>query len=81
MDIEFEDDELIGALAAIVNRMADEAELSDKDRAMLKRWRASKLKLGTDDFNEFVTKANEDFARTMQRRERSQIRRPDWVGL
>jgi hypothetical protein len=48
---------------------------------MLKRWRASKLKLGTDDFNEFVTKANEDFARTMQRRKRSQIRRPDWVGL
>lgn len=79
MDIKFTDDELIDAVTAIINRAADEAGLSDRDRAMLKRWRSSKLKLGTDDFDDLVRKANEDFARMVQRRERSQIRKPDWV--
>lgn len=79
MEIRFTDDELIEAVATIVNRIADEAGLSDRDRAMLKRWRSSKLKLGTDDFDDLVRKANEDFSRMVQRRERSQIRKPDWA--
>ena len=59
--------------------MADEAGLSDKDRAMLKRWRTSAMKLGSDDMDDLVCKANEDLARGLVRRERSQIRKPDWV--
>lgn len=79
MEIRFTDDELIEAVTTIVNRIADEAGLSDRDRAMLKRWRSTKLKLGTDDFDDLVRKANEDFTRMVQRRERSQIRKPDWA--
>jgi hypothetical protein len=79
MDVRFSDDEIDTALALIVNRVADEAELSDKDRAMLKRWRTSKMKLGSDDMEELVRKANEDLARGMARRQRSQIRKPDWA--
>ena len=59
--------------------MADTAGLGDKDRAMLKRWRTSKMRLGSDDMNDFVNKANEDFAANLARRERSQIRKPDWI--
>jgi hypothetical protein len=59
--------------------MADEAGLPERDRGMLKRWRSSHLKVGTDDFNDIVRKANEDFARMIQRRERSQLRKPDWA--
>ena len=79
MEVKFTDDELVEALTIMVNRMADEAGLSDKDRAMLKRWRSSKMKLGSDDMMDFVRKANEDIALSLQRRERSQIRKPDWV--
>ena len=79
MKVEFTDDELVEALAVIVNRMADSAGLSDRDRAVLKRWRSSKMKLGTDDMNDFVSKANEDFQRAIATRERSPIRKPDWV--
>ncbi|MGK2964875.1 MAG: hypothetical protein ACSLFM_04640 [Tepidiformaceae bacterium] len=78
MDVRFTDDELNEALILLVNHMAEEAGLSDEDRAKLKRWRASSMKLGSDDMSEFVTKANEDFARGIQRRERSQIQKPDW---
>jgi hypothetical protein len=79
MNVEFTDDELVEALTVIINRIADSAELSDKDRAMLKRWRSSKMKLGTDDMQDFVHKANEDLARAMATRQKSQIRRPDWA--
>jgi hypothetical protein len=79
MRVQFTDDELVEALSVIVNRIADSAGLSDRDRAMLKRWRSSKMKLGTDDMIDFVTKANDDFERAATTREKSPIRRPDWV--
>jgi hypothetical protein len=79
MKVQFTDDELVEALTVIVNQMADSAGLSDRDRAMLKRWRSSHMKLGTDDMIDFVNKANDDFQRTAATREKSQIRRPDWV--
>ena len=78
MQVQFADDEINEALTLLVNRMADEAGLSDKDRAMLKRWRTSKMKLGSDDMQELVEKANEDFATMMTRRQRSQIQKHDW---
>jgi hypothetical protein len=78
MEVQFTDDELNEALSLLVNRMADEAGLSDRDRAMLKRWRASQMKLGSDDMDDLVRKANEDLARGIQRRERSQIQKHDW---
>lgn len=78
MRVEFTDDEINEALILLVNKMADEAGLSDKDRAMLKRWRSSEMRLGSDDMEDLVRKANEDLKRDLERRERSQIRKPDW---
>jgi len=78
MEVQFSDDEIAEALTLLVNRMADEAGLTDKDRAMLKRWRTSKMKLGSDDMEELVSKANEDILKGLQRRERSSIQKHDW---
>lgn len=79
MNVQFTDEEIAEVLTVIVNHMADEAGLSDKDRAMLKRWRSSKMKVGGDDMQDLVRKANDDFVKGMARRERSQIRKPDWA--
>ncbi len=79
MNVQFTDDELVEALTVVVNHIADDAGLSDRDRAMVKRWRSSQMKLGSDDLADFVRKANEDFERQVQRRERSQIQKPDWI--
>ena len=78
MEVRFTDDEINEALTVIVNRIADGAGLTDKDRAMLKRWRSSKMKLGSDNMTELVEKANEDFATMLTRRQRSQIQKHDW---
>jgi hypothetical protein len=79
MDVRFTDDEINEAFVVVINAIADNAGLSDKDRAMLKRWRSGKMRLGSDDMNDLANKANEDFAKNLARRERSQIRKPDWI--
>ncbi|GIW14909.1 MAG: hypothetical protein KatS3mg063_0762 [Tepidiforma sp.] len=79
MDIKFNEDEVNELLTVIVNRIADEAGLSDRDRAMLKNWRSKQMRPGRDDMIELVQKVNEDFAQQMARRQRSQIRKPDWL--
>lgn len=79
MDIKFNEDEVNELLTVIINRIADEAGLSDKDRAMLKNWRSKQMRPGRDDMIELVQKVNEDFAQQMARRQRSQIRKPDWL--
>ena len=78
MEVRFTDDEIAEALTVLVNQLADTAGLGDKDRAMVKRWRSSKMKLGSDDMQELVEKANEDIAKGLNRRERSQIQKHDW---
>jgi hypothetical protein len=79
VDIKFNEDEVNELLTVIINRIADEAGLSDKDRAMLKNWRSKQMRPGRDDMIELVQKVNEDFAQQMARRQRSQIRKPDWL--
>ena len=78
VQVTYSDDEINEMLIELVNRMASEAELSAKDRAMLKRWRSSEMKLGSDELDDLVRKANEDFAKNVSMREKSAIRKPDW---
>ncbi len=78
MELRLSEEEINEALITIVTRMTEEAGLSDRDRAMIKRWRSSNMKLGSDDMAEFVRKANEDLARGIARRSRSQIQKHDW---
>lgn len=79
MDVKFSEEEVNELLTVIINRIADEAGLSDRDRAMLKNWRSKQMRPGRDDMIELVQKVNEDFAQQMARRQRSQIRKPDWL--
>ncbi len=79
MDVRFNDEEINETLVVFINALAADAGLSDKDRAMLKRWRTAKMRLGSDDMLDLMNKANEDFAKNLSRRARSQIRKPDWV--
>ena len=78
VQVTYSDDEINELLIELVNRMAAEAELSAKDKAMLKRWRSAEMKLGSDELDDLTRKANDDFAQNVSLRERSAIRKPDW---
>jgi hypothetical protein len=67
------------SLMMLVSAVAvDNAELSNEGKEAIKRWRSSKMKLGGDDMQELMEKANEDFAKMFVRRERSAIQKHDW---
>ena len=78
VQVTYSDDEVNELLIELVNRMAAEADLSAKDKAMLKRWRSAEMKLGSDELDDLTRKANDDFAQNVSLRERSAIRKPDW---
>ncbi len=78
VQVTYSDDEVNELLIELVNRMASEADLSAKDKAMLKRWRSAEMKLGSDELDDLTRKANDDFAQNVSLRERSAIRKPDW---
>ncbi|HEY5477774.1 MAG TPA: hypothetical protein VIK11_13805 [Tepidiformaceae bacterium] len=78
MELRLSEEEINEALLTIVTQMVDEIPFSDRDRAMIKRWRSSAMKLGSDDMTEFVRKANEDLARGIAMRQRSPIQKHDW---
>ena len=78
MRVEFDSNEAWELLSLVVARLADEAKLTDSDRAKVRRWRSDVMSPGGEAVRVFATKLNDDLAETMQRAEGSAIRKPDW---
>lgn len=72
-------DEAWVLLSLIVHRLSEEAGLSDEDRARLKIWRSEEMRVGSEAMNTLAQKLNAELERTMRTREKSAIRRPDWL--
>jgi hypothetical protein len=78
MKLELAAEEARELLVTIVDRLIDEAGLSDGDRAALRRWRSEGMKAGSDAMREMIAKINADIDRTLKSKERSAIVKPDW---
>lgn len=78
MKVELDLEECRELFTAIVDRLTDEAGLSDEDRAALKRWRSESMRAGSEGMKELAAKINADLERTLQNKARSPIVRPDW---
>ena len=79
MKLELEPEEARELLTLIVDRLADEAGLTDEDRAKVRRWQSQSMKPGSDAMRELTAKVNADLERVLRTKEKSAIRRPDWV--
>ncbi len=79
MRLELDTEEARELLARIVDRIAQGAGLSDEDQARLKRWRSESMKAGSDGMRELMAKVNADLERALKSKEKSAIRKPDWV--
>ncbi len=78
MKIELDVDETWELMSHVVARLVDEASLPDKDKAGLRRWRSKSMSPSDEPMRLLTRKINEDLADVMRRKERSQIRKPDW---
>jgi hypothetical protein len=78
MRLELEQDEGRELLGVIVDRMVEEAGLSDEDGAAIKRWRSERMRAGSDGVRELTEKINADLERALRAKEKSAVQKPDW---
>lgn len=78
MRVELDADETWALLSLVVARAADEADLADKDRASIRKWRSEAMKPSSAAMQDLMAKVNADLERAAKSKERSQIRKPDW---
>ncbi len=79
MRLELDADEARELLSLIVDRIAAEAGLSDDDRAKVRRWRSEEMRPGSPGMGELTEKINADLERAIRSKEKSAVRKPDWV--
>jgi hypothetical protein len=79
MKVEIDNDEAWNLLSHIIVRLVDETPLSDADRAKIRRWKSDEMRATTQEMRGLTSKINEDLAKTMERKTKSQLRKPDWV--
>jgi hypothetical protein len=77
--VELDNDEAWTLMSHVVGRLLDETTLSDADRARVRRWKSDEMKVTTQEMRVLTQKINEDLQKMMERKTKSQLRRPDWL--
>jgi hypothetical protein len=76
--IELDADESWALMSHVVARLLDETSLPDADRAKIRRWRSQEMQPSKEGVRLLTEKINRDLAQAIERKQRSQIRKPDW---
>jgi len=79
MKVELDSDESWALMSHVVDQLLQETDLPDADRARIRRWRSEQMRPAGEPMRLLTRKINEDLARVLQTKQRSQIRKPDWV--
>lgn len=79
MKVEFSTDEAWELFSHVIGRMLDETQLSDGDRAKIRRWKSDEMRATSQEMRVLTSKINEDLAQHMERKTKSQLRKPDWI--
>jgi hypothetical protein len=76
--IELDVDESWALTSYVLTRLLEEAELPDPDRAKVRRWRSQEMQPSKEGMRLLTEKINRDLVQAIERKQRSQIRKPDW---
>lgn len=79
MKVELDIDQARELLSVIAQRVVQEASLSDEDRAKVRRWFSEEMRPKDEAMRALTEKINADLERALRTKERSQVRRHDWV--
>ena len=79
MKVEFTTDEAWEMMNSVVDQLIG-LDISRKDRATLRRWRADEMTTGSPAMKLLGEKVTEELQRSHDRAEVSPIKKPDWVG-
>jgi hypothetical protein len=76
--LELEAEEARELLMLTLDRVIEEAKLSEADRAALLRWRSEGMQPGSEGMRELTAKINADIERALKSKEKSALVKPDW---
>ena len=79
MKVEFDTEEAWNLMSHVIGRLLDETALSDSDRARVRRWKSDEMKVTGQEMRVLAQKINEDLQKNVERKTRSQLRKPDWA--
>ena len=79
MKVELEVEESWNLMSTVIGRMLEEVELTDSDRARIRRWKSDEMRVTSQEMRVLAQKINEDLRATIERKTKSQLRKPDWV--
>ena len=79
MKVEIDNDEAWNLLSHIVGRLVEETPLADSDKARIRRWKSEEMRVTSQEMRVLTQKINEDLQKVMERKTRSQLRKPDWM--
>ena len=79
MRVQIDEDETWAMLSTVMQKVLDEAGLSDEDRAALRRWRSEQMRPGREGSKALLERVNQDLERVIRAKERSAIQKHDWV--
>jgi hypothetical protein len=77
--VEIDTDEAWNLMSHVIVRLLDETELSDSDRARIRRWKSDEMRVTSQEMRVMTQKMNETIQEVMARKTKSQIRKPDWM--
>jgi hypothetical protein len=78
MRVEFDTEESWNLMNHVINTLVESAELTDSDRAKIRRWKSDEMRVTSQEMKTLSAKINEDLAKNWERKSRSQIVKPDW---
>jgi hypothetical protein len=78
MKVEFEQGEAWNLASHVIAQLIEEANLEDSDRAKVRRWKSDELRATSQEMRVLTEKINADLAKTLERKTKSQLRKPDW---
>jgi hypothetical protein len=79
MRVQIDDDETWALLSTVMQQVLDQTDLSDDDRAALRRWRSEQMRPGRESSKALLERLNADLERVLRGKERSAIQKHDWV--
>ena len=79
MKVELDHDEAWNLMSHVLSRMLEETELTDADRARIRRWKSDEMRVTSQEMRVLTSKINEDLMKTIERKTKSQLRKPDWI--
>lgn len=78
MKVELDNDEAWNLASHIINQLIEQGNLDDSDRARIRRWKSDELRATSQEMKVLAEKINADLAKTLERKTKSQLRKPDW---